>query len=120
MEVGVLDVWSRLFTPQGRTGVGGFCLDYVALCQGRGCAVYDQSVSPLFLPVSVWIFSQLVGNSQLVSGFFSEGIDACIFVYSVHPFLGGGRFRSLLFCLLVAIIPQILFKDTTFAKNYCV
>lgn len=67
----MLDVCSKPFTPQGKTGSLGFPSKYMVLCQGF---VYGESILNLCYPFDVGIFSfiqyaQYVGVTQLRSGF---------------------------------------------------
>lgn len=77
----MLDVWPKLFTPQGESGNWGlgFPPDCITLVQG-------ESVSQPFLPaliVGIFSFIWCEGVTQLVSGFLSELL--CVAVHLECP-----------------------------------
>lgn len=74
-------MWCKPFALLGKAESCGFSPDCKVLC-GEGFMV---RVSHLFPSILMWLFSQLhgiVGESHLVSGYLSEGIDLRVAVYS--------------------------------------
>ena len=80
LKVGLVDVETKPFTPQGEAGSWGFLPNCVMLCQGW--SLWWECVSALLtcFDIGVFSFSQCVGVAQLVSGSLSEGIAPCIAV----------------------------------------
>lgn len=59
LEVGVLNVGSKPFTPQGEAGSWEFLPNCVELCVGGG-GVCGESLSQPFLSLSRWTFVYLL------------------------------------------------------------
>ena len=77
----------QTFVPQGEARVWGHPPNCMALDWGR---FYGTSMSQLFLPVLMWIFSkfQYIGITQVISAFFPYIMCNCS-MYVTSPWEGG-------------------------------
>lgn len=72
----------QILSSSGRS-LGVACsLPFVRCCARTG--IDSEIVSQPFLPVSCLSFIQYTEVTQIVSGFFSEGIALCVAVHLIH------------------------------------
>ena len=95
----------------------GLLLDGEAVCQDPGLWLGCVSAFPSCFTVNISSGGRRVRDtSEWVSEVFTEGIDACVVVYPMHPILGRGRCRNLLFCLPVDVPPRFSSKTQNLPK----
>ena len=81
LKVEVLNVGSKLFTPQGEAESWEFAADFVVLCWGWGLWKEGVLAFPSCFDVHIFSFGICVGVTQLVSGFCSQEIASCVAVH---------------------------------------
>lgn len=95
LKVGVFDVWFKHFSFQGEAGNWGLLLNCMMSCQEWGLWQKYIPAFPICFDVGIFSVTLHVAVTQLVSGFFSEGI-APLVSYTFDESIGGGKFRSIL------------------------
>ena len=114
INVGMPDVQSKPFSPQGESGSWGFLPNCKALSQEWG--LWRQCLSSSYLFCCEYFFSPLMGRSYLVSGFLSERIDPSGAIYSVCPWEDGNLGASS--STIVLIYQFTLFPKVQYFKSF--